>query len=276
VTPTIALLTDFGLRDNYVGVMKGVMLSICPDARFVDISHEIPPGDVSSAAFLLEKSIDYFPGNTTFLVVADPRVGSERRALALRVGEQCFIGPDNGVFSRVLERSGEGVGSVQLVALTPSPYRLPRVSNTFHGRDIFAPATAHLAAGVPLSELGDPVSDPVMLPPPLLRVSEDRIEGEIVYVDRFGNLVTSVSGNDVDRLAGRGPGNIIVTVGGKQGGILAKSYAAVPPGNPVCVIGGFDLLEISVNGGSAADRFGAGIGTGIVLDAGTVKKTLGS
>jgi len=263
--PIIALLTDFGLSDNYVGVMKGLMFGICPAARLVDISHGIPAGDIPSGAFLLERSIDYFPEGTVFLVVVDPGVGSARRPVALKTGGKLYVGPDNGVFSRVLERSARVVGPVQMVELASSKYRLSRVSNTFHGRDVFAPAAAHLAAGIPIEELGPPLSDPVRLPPPVFRKTAEGIESEIVYVDRFGNLVTAIPGSAV-----AGPGeqldaNVRVTVGGKEVGVLAGSYAAVAWGEPVCVVGGFGFLEISVNGGSAAEFFGAHTGSPVML-----------
>jgi S-adenosylmethionine hydrolase len=276
--PLIALLTDFGLADNYVGVMKGVMLGICPAARFVDISHGIPPGDIRSAGFLLERSIDYFPEGTVFLVVVDPGVGSERRPMALKTGRKLYVGPDNGVFSRVLERPARALegpggvgGPVQTVVLSSPKYRLSRVSNTFHGRDIFAPAAAHLAAGSPIDDLGPPLSDPVRIPPPVFRETDSAIESEVVYVDRFGNLVTAIpesiatipgneSGSAFAVPGGQSAQNVRVTVGGKEAGPLAESYAAVAEGEPVCVVGGFGLLEISVNGGSAAEYFGVGTG----------------
>jgi S-adenosylmethionine hydrolase len=272
--PTIALLTDFGLRDNYVGVMKGVMFGICPEARFVDISHEISPGDIPSAAFLLERSVDYFPENTVFLVVVDPGVGSERRPIALRTGKMLCVGPDNGVFSRVLDRADLDRGPVQIVEITEPEYGLSRVSNTFHGRDIFAPAAAHLAGGVDIGDLGQPISDPIRIPRPVLRKTGSGIESEVVYVDRFGNLVTAIPESALLSLDGDTVTGVRLTVDGKQAGTLADSYASVPPGEPVCVVGGFGYLEISVNQGSAAEYFGAEAGVSVTVFTKTPKKNL--
>ncbi len=167
--PSIALLTDFGLQDTYVGVMKGVMLDICPEARLIDLTHAIRPQDVRQAALALLDSYRYLPRRTVFLVVVDPGVGSTRRAIAVDAGPYWFVGPDNGVLSYALREIGEW----EAFELTNDRYWLPDSSNTFHGRDIFAPVAAHIAYGssvkpFSLGELGTPIDDPVLLPPPLL------------------------------------------------------------------------------------------------------------
>ncbi|MEP7294036.1 MAG: SAM-dependent chlorinase/fluorinase, partial [Chloroflexota bacterium] len=184
----IALLTDFGTTDTYVGVMKGVMLGIAPDIQLVDLTHAIQPQNIRQAAFLLLNSYRFFPPETVFLVVVDPGVGSSRRALAVRAGQYTFVAPDNGVLSYVLDELSE----CQTVELTNPDYQLSGASNTFHGRDIFAPAAAHLAAGVPLDTLGAPVDPPVILPDPSLVVAGKHVIGEVLHIDHFGSAVTSI------------------------------------------------------------------------------------
>ncbi|RLC85831.1 MAG: hypothetical protein DRI79_10855, partial [Chloroflexi bacterium] len=186
--PLVTLTTDFGTADGYVGTMKGVILSIAPDAQLVDISHEIAPQNVRQAAYVLYTAYPFFPPHTVHLVVVDPGVGSARRPIALRTPAGYFVGPDNGVFSYVMAR--EPVEA--LVELRDPRYRLPQVSHTFHGRDVFAPAAAHLAAGVPITALGPPVLDPVTFPPPCLEITPEGITGEVLHADRFGNVITSI------------------------------------------------------------------------------------
>jgi S-adenosylmethionine hydrolase len=184
----LTLLTDFGTEDEYVGVMKGIILSIAPDVRLVDLSHQVPPQDIRRAAFLLMNAVPYFPPDTVHLAVVDPGVGTARRPVAVRTPAGTFVGPDNGLFSWVLERVPEWTA----VEIREPAYQLPLASSTFQGRDIFAPVAAHLAAGVPLEKLGPRVEDPVWLPPPRLEISDFVAEGEVLYADRFGNLVTSI------------------------------------------------------------------------------------
>lgn len=188
--PVIALLTDFGLGDGDVGVMKGVIAGIAPDAHIIDVTHDIAPQNVPSAAWILAASYRYFPRGTAFVCVVDPGVGSSRGAIAVQAGDWNFVGPDNGLFSYVYAE--QGVKSV--VALTNAAYHLPQVSSTFHGRDIFAPAGAYLAQGIALEELG-PLLDPTTLvrldvAAPVRHGSQ--IEGKIIHVDNFGNLITSI------------------------------------------------------------------------------------
>ncbi|MBE3566796.1 MAG: SAM-dependent chlorinase/fluorinase [Thermogemmatispora sp.] len=188
--PVIALMTDFGLRDGFVGIMKGVIAGVVPQAQLIDISHEIAAQNVATGAWLLSTAYRYFPAGSVFLCVVDPGVGSQRRAIALEAGDWFFVGPDNGLFSYVLTEQPLR----QVVALENPAYRLPAVSTTFHGRDIFAPAAAHLARGVPLSDFG-PTLDPDSLQRLDLsqpRRERGRIEARVIYIDHFGNLVTSI------------------------------------------------------------------------------------
>ena len=182
MTRTVALLTDFGTTDTYVGVMKGVMLGICPDLQFVDLTHAIQPQNVKQAAFALLNSYRFFPPDPIFLVVVDPGVGSERRAIAARAGGYTFVAPDNGVLSYLLRELGH-VASVELNNLQQSlakvGYRRERISSTFHGRDIFAPAAALLATVVPLDQLGNRLEQPVELPAPLLITTDEHVRGEV-------------------------------------------------------------------------------------------------
>jgi S-adenosylmethionine hydrolase len=188
--PPIALLTDFGLRDGYVGVMKGVIATIAPTTQVIDITHEVEPQQVAAGAWLLSTAYRYFPTGTIFVCVVDPGVGSQRRALALQAGAWFFVGPDNGLFSYVLEEQPLHLA----VALEHPAYRLPEVSTTFHGRDIFAPAGAHLARGLALEELGPQIEPSTLqrLASPRAQRQGQQISASIIYVDHFGNLITSI------------------------------------------------------------------------------------
>lgn len=271
----LTLLTDFGTEDEYVGVMKGVILSIAPDVRLVDLSHQIPPQDIRRAAFLLMNAVPYFPPDTVHLSVVDPGVGTERRPVAVRTPVGTFVGPDNGLFSWVLARVPEWAA----VEIREPAYRLPLASSTFHGRDIFAPAAAHLAAGVPLENLGPRVEDLVRLPPPRLKIGDFVAEGEILYADRFGNLVTSIGylergedalvlapafgpGGDRRRFSARAAG---VVVGNAELRGIRRTYGEARLGEPLALVGSNGFLEIAVRQGSAAAVLGAGPGTPVTL-----------
>src|SRR5258707_11254834 len=198
--PIITLTTDFGLRDPFVGTMKGVILSICATARLVDLTHDVEPQDLLGAGLALEAALPFFPDGTVHLAVVDPGVGSGRRALAVGVGEHYLVGPDKGVLTPALRRA-----RWTAVELTAPEYRLPEVSRPFHGRDVFAPAAAYLAAGVPLERLGPVVGDPVLRPIPVSRLEGDVLVGEVLAVDRFGNLLTSIEAARLTALARDGP-----------------------------------------------------------------------
>jgi len=269
------LTTDFGTADGYVGVMKGVMLSIAPGVRLVDLSHEVPPQDVRRAAFVLYTAVPFFPPDTVHLAVVDPGVGTDRRAIAVQVPQGFLVGPDNGLFTYVLAEAEEW----RAVELRDPAYRLPQVSGTFHGRDIFAPAAAHLARGVPMERLGPPVPDPVLLPLPRLEVREDRLEGEVLYIDRFGNVVTSIgrlrwAGNGLVldaafrraapplRLAAAGA---VVKVGGRTIHGVRRTYGEVAVGESLALVGSTGFLEIAVRQGDAARTLGVRPGDPITL-----------
>jgi S-adenosylmethionine hydrolase len=263
--PTIALLTDFGTTDTYVGVMKAVMTGICPEARFIDITHAIQPQNVFLGAFTLLNCYRHFPQGTVFLTVVDPGVGSRRRPIAAQAGGYTFVGPDNGLLSFVL---GE-LESPQVVELANPAYQRPPVSYTFHGRDIFAPAAAHLAAGVPLQQFGPPVANISQQMVPALRFMGNEVLGEVLAVDQFGNVTTSIGqfdwmDSDHLRLSPRfglqrSPHEftadcIIVRAGGQTLTGVKHTYAETKRSELLALIGSDGYLEIAVNQGSAADH----------------------
>ncbi|MFO7322763.1 MAG: SAM-dependent chlorinase/fluorinase [Chloroflexota bacterium] len=269
--PVIALLTDFGLADGYVGVMKGVMLGIHSQTRFIDVTHAIEPQNVRQAAFTLLTTYRYFPHGTIFLVVVDPGVGSERRPLVASAGGYLFVAPDNGVLSYVLDEWDEAT----FIEPTEERFHLPEVSSTFHGRDIFAPLAANLAANVPLHALGFVITDPVRLPAPLLETSGERIIGEVLHIDHFGNVVTSIGtcrwaeggGIALTPRFNRQPRAVTfdaataeVQVAGQSLVGVRRTYAEAESGELVAIIGSSGFLEIAVNRGSAASRLGVNAG----------------
>ena len=260
--PVIALLTDFGTQDHYAGTMKGVALGICPDAVFVDITHHIPPHDVLAGAVELAAAYRYFPHGTVFLVVVDPGVGSARRGLAADTGDYRFVAPDNGVLTMVLKESPPK----RVVEITERKYARPSVSRTFEGRDRFAPAAAWLAKGVELSALGRPLHDYQTLPIPEAVTTGDGIEGQILRVDRFGNLVSNIDRRTFERVAASG--SIQVIVGDTPVGRVVGTYAEAGAGEVCALFGSTDHLEIAANGGSAADALGLGRGARVVVSRG--------
>ncbi len=243
----VTLLTDFGATDGYVAEVKGTLLSLAPGATVVDVTHEVPPGDVAAAAYLLGRTWRRFPAGTVHLVVVDPGVGTDRRALAAELAGHCFVAPDNGVLSRVLEG-----GAASVVALAPDASASP----TFHGRDLFAPAAARLLTGDALPVLGSPVRDPVLLPAPRLERRAHAWVGEVVHVDRFGTLVTSVPGTAL-------PNGGTVTIAGHDVPV-ARTFADVPSGAPVAFTGSGGMVEVAVRDGRADEVLGAGRGAEVV------------
>ncbi len=256
----IAILTDFGSRDAYVGVMKGVIYTLYPAARIVDLTHEVQPQNVREGAFLLAAAWPYFPDGTVFLAVVDPGVGTERRMLAARCGRHYFVGPDNGLLTLVWRQAAEREERCQAVALTEPrwwwPGRTP--SRTFHGRDIFAPVAAHLARGVELEAFGPPVTDPVLLEFPEPRRSADTaLEGEILHVDRFGNCISNLTEADVRAL---GDLNHVAVKAAGMVIQIREAYGEVEPGQTLALFNSEGFLEIAVREGSAARRLGLKVG----------------
>jgi S-adenosylmethionine hydrolase len=256
--PLVALLTDFGTQDHYVGVMKGVILGICPEAALVDITHEVPPQDVAAAEAELAASYRYFPAGAIFLVVVDPGVGSARRPIAAEAGGFFFVAPDNGVLTAVFDETPPS----RVVTLAQDRYALTRPRGagvTFDGRDRFAPAAAWLARGESLAAFGPPVSAPVRLE--RVRASADAagVSGVVVRVDRFGNLITNIDRAAIDRL--RAGGAVTVEAAGRAIGDLVPAYADAPAGAVCALVSSSGHLEVAVNGGSAAAALGLGRGS---------------
>jgi S-adenosylmethionine hydrolase len=245
--PVVALLTDFGTRDPYVGAMKGAVLSVCADVTLVDLTHEIAPHDVAEAARHLAAAVPYFPADTAFVVVVDPGVGSARRALAARAGNCWFVGPDNGVLTPVLG------ADATVVEITERRYMRDVVSATFEGRDRFAPAAAWLLRGVPLEGLGARVEDPVRLALPHASVADGVLRGVLVAADRFGNVATSIDRAALDAFAGGGP--VRLTVAGQPLRLVA-TYAEIADGEVAALFGSADVLEVAARSASALGRPG--------------------
>ncbi|MGE0444645.1 MAG: S-adenosyl-l-methionine hydroxide adenosyltransferase family protein [Vicinamibacterales bacterium] len=257
--PTIALLTDFGSRDHYAGAMKGVALSICPDATLVDITHDIAPHDVLSGALELAAAFKYFPAGTIFVAVVDPGVGSARRGLAAEAGGYRFVAPDNGLLTLVFREAP----AKKVVELTERRYARPTVSRTFEGRDRFAPAAAWLAKGIDLTALGRTLTTWQELDVPEPVVSDAEIAGEVLRVDRFGNLVTNVPRHLFERFAADGV--IDVAAGPHHVEKVVATYAEAAAGDVCALFGSSDHLEVAVNGGSAAARLSLDRGTPVTV-----------
>ena len=257
--PVIALLTDFGTRDHYAGAMKGVALGICPDATLVDISHDLPAHDVLAGALELAASYRFFPPGTIFLVVVDPGVGSARRGIAAEAGDYKFVAPDNGVLSAVFDEAPPR----KVVELTERRYARPTVSRTFEGRDRFAPAAAWLAKGIDLAALGRPAGTVQRVAIPQPQIWTDRIEGQVVRVDRFGNLITNIDRRTFEHLAAGGA--ISVKAGPQDISRVVATYAEAPAGELCALFGSTDHLEIAVNAGDAAALLKLSRGAAVVV-----------
>ena len=257
--PVIALLTDFGTRDHYAGTMKGVALGICPDATLVDITHDVAAHDVLGAALELAASYKYFPPGTVFLVVVDPGVGSARRGIAVEAGDYKFVAPDNGVLTPLLD----DLAPKRVVELTERRYARPTVSRTFEGRDRFAPAAAWLARGIELTALGRPAGEIQRLDIPQPEVASDRVAGQVLRVDRFGNLITNIDRRTFDRIAAGGA--LDIRVGDHVIPKLVATYADVAPGTVCALFGSSDHLEIAANGASASVALGIDRGASVQI-----------
>ncbi len=257
--PIIALLTDFGARDHYVGAMKGVVLGICPEAALVDISHDVPAHDVLTAGLELAAAYRYFPAGTVFLAVVDPGVGSARRGLAAEAGDYRFVAPDNGVLTAVFQDTAPR----RVVELTERRYARPTVSRTFEGRDRFAPGAAWLARGIQLTALGRPLGDYHRIDVPAPEAEDGRLAGEVLRVDKFGNLVTNIDRKAFEALCRRGA--IRIEAGAESIGRLVETYADIGPDEVCALIGSTDHLEIAANSSSAAARLALARGARVVV-----------
>ncbi|MBI4964163.1 MAG: SAM-dependent chlorinase/fluorinase [Desulfomonile tiedjei] len=251
LNPIITLTTDFGTQDGFVAQMKGVILGINPNARLIDVTHDIEPFQVLHAALVTKGVSRYFPAGTIHVAVVDPGVGGTRRGMVLRCGELYFVGPDNGVFSLILS----SVSQWEAREIANPEFILPRPHPTFHGRDLFAPVAAHLSRGISVDILGDPITDPVILPIAKPARTTEGLEGQVIYVDRFGNLTTNVEEEMLDRPISS------VMVGDAIIKGISRFFSEVREGAPLALINSFGVLEIAVNRGNAASFLGLDIGS---------------
>jgi hypothetical protein len=257
-------MTDFGLKDGNVGVMKGVIWSFAPQAQIADLSHLIGPQNVREAALILARSAPYFPPGTVHVVVVDPGVGTSRRPIVARLGEQYFVGPDNGVVTLYLEWAESRGLPVDFVHLDRPQFWLPEVSQVFHGRDIFSPVAGRLAAGSDLAELGSPLSDPVRLALPQPQRTPLGWLAEIIHIDHFGNLATNLRR---EHLAGIE--NLTLSLAGVSVQGLVRTFGDRPPGELVALYGSTGNLIVSEVNGSAAARLGARVGDPVQVQVNT-------
>ncbi len=252
----ISLLTDFGTRDGFVGIMKGVIWGIAPQVQIADISHEVQPQNILQGALTLAQSWQYFPAGSIHVAVVDPGVGTHRRALAARLREHFFVLPDNGLITLPYQQALAQNWPVQLVQLDNPEFWLPRVSRTFHGRDIFAPAAAHIARGVPLDKLGSSLSKPVLLDIPQAQVTGEGYHAQVMMIDVFGNLITNLS---EEQLSGRKV--VSVTCEGVTTSRFVDTFGEGSHGELVAMIDSAGYLSLCEVNGNAAARLKAGVGS---------------
>lgn len=265
--PVISLMTDFGLKDGNVGVMKGVIWKIAPEAQISDLSHLIAPQNIYEAALILARSAPYFPDFSIHVVVVDPGVGTARRPMAAQIGAQYYVGPDNGTITLLLEQAETTGQETRFIHLDKPEYWLPSVSYVFHGRDIFAPAAAHIAKGTLLGELGTPFpagergtsDNPTRLELPRPQKTSSGWKGEVIHIDHFGNVASNIR---VEHLADalKAPEKFTVRVGGTDVRGLANTFGERAPGELVALLGSTGNLIVSVVNGSAQAQLDAKVG----------------
>ena len=261
--PIITLLSDFGLKDPYVAEMKAAILNICPKARIIDITHQIEKFNIRMGAFILASASPYFPKGTIHVAVVDPGVGTTRRAIIVETSNGLFVGPDNGP----LMLAAENLGIKHVYEIRSRRYMLPKVSRTFHGRDIFAPAAAHLANGVSLREFGPEIKDYIVPEYAKPITKGGKIVGEILHIDNFGNLITNISEDFLSEVSVVEGDSVRATFEDKSFELkICKAYGEVNKGEPLAIIGSHKFLEFSVNLGSAAEHFGLKVGNKFILE----------
>jgi S-adenosyl-L-methionine hydrolase (adenosine-forming) len=252
---TISLTTDFGIRDGFVGVLKGVIYQIAPDVKIVDISHTIAPQDIHEGAFTLWRAYSFFPRNTVHVYVVDPGVGTQRRLLAARLGDHYFVGPDNGLLTPIIEDAERNNLPIEYVQLDQPRYWLPKISNTFHGRDIFSPIAAHISHGVALSDVGTHIPDPVRIVLPRVEKTSDGFKAQVTMIDIFGNITTNLPASAL-----LGQTDILFRLRGAEVKGISASYGHKLAGELVAVVDSEDYIEIAVVNGNAAQKLGAQVG----------------
>jgi S-adenosyl-L-methionine hydrolase (adenosine-forming) len=245
----VTLLTDFGIQDTFSGILKGVIKTIAPHAELIDLTHQVPAQDIAAGAFALSTAYRYFPPGTIHLVVVDPGVGSDRHPVAAHIGDMIYVCPDNGLLTYVLPKNRLH----EAVILDNTQYHLPDVSNTFHGRDIFAPVAAHLANGVPLRSLGTPIYQLLRLPVTYPEVQKNIITGHIIAFDVYGNAYTDIT---KDLLSTWSAQDLQISIGDLKISSLAMSYSDVPIGSPLALFGSSGHLEIAIRNGNAGAQLG--------------------
>ncbi|MGZ9226059.1 MAG: SAM hydrolase/SAM-dependent halogenase family protein [Anaerolineales bacterium] len=262
--PVITLITDFGIKDGNVGVMKGVIWGICPTAQISDLSHMIQAQDIREAAYVFARSVPYFPKGSVHIVVVDPGVGTKRRPMAAKIGDWFYVGPDNGTITGLLQRAEQEGWETEFVELDRNKYWLPNVSFVFHGRDIFSPVAAHIANGVPLSELGRPFTDPVQLELPKPEKTNGGWRGEVIQIDHFGNISSNIRGEHIGE-AIKQKEKILVQLNGMEIKGLVDTFGERPVGELIALLGSTGNLGISVVNGNAAAKFGIKPGDEILV-----------
>jgi hypothetical protein len=257
----LTLLTDFGEQDGFIGMMKGVIFSIAPQVTIVDITHQVAPQNIRQGAFLLAQAAPYFPAGTIHVAVVDPGVGTARHPIALRLGTQTFVGPDNGLFTRVIQRAEVSGIPIEAVTLDRPEFWLPNVSQSFHGRDIFSPVAAHLALGRLLSDVGTPLAQPQRLEIPAPIKTSDGWQGEIITIDHFGNLITNLDAShfkDREEVSLMAAGNTIQRI--------SRTFGDHVPGELIAMIDSSGQLSLAVVNGNAAERLKLRIGDPVILE----------
>jgi S-adenosylmethionine hydrolase len=255
----ITFTTDFGTRDPYVGIMKGIVLTINPKADQIDITHDIPPHDIVNASFIMANVYHYFPLGTVHVAVVDPGVGGGRKNIAVLTEHYFFIGPDNGIFTLVFSKEK----ILEIREIKNIPFIMKKISNTFHGRDVFAPCAGHLSAGKSFSDLG-PVIDTIKnIKYPEIQKSKNTLIGEVVSIDSFGNMITNISERDLKTFIGKRKFEIYFA--SERFNKIAYHYSEIPLGKPLILFGSTGNLEISMNGGSASSYFMTSLGTKITV-----------
>lgn len=255
---TVTLTTDFGLKDAYAGAMKGAMLTVAPALSIVDITHLVSPGAVLEGAFILSEACRFFPNGTVHVGVVDPGVGGRRKAILVEAGEHIFVGPDNGLLSLAVR----ALGMKRAFELTDESFFLPEVSSTFHGRDIFGPVAARVAAGAAPESFGAALGRIEALDLPGTALEDGGLSGEVIYVDSFGNLITNIREEEV---ASFGGGAVEVRIGKESIPGVRKTYGMAGKGAVLALIGSSGYLEVAVNSGSAACALGFGVGEKVMV-----------